>query len=84
MHLPPSAEAGVQPLRAPRANPVCRTDEKHLRSGNSVMDKDNIGSGLSLYRRDSATYNGFGLWPYASSASGLSQRIYQSPQRPSK
>jgi hypothetical protein len=37
-------------LRAPRANPVFRTDEKHIRSENRVMDKSNNGLGLVFYK----------------------------------
>jgi len=43
-----SAYGGVLALRAPRANPVFRTDEKHIRSENRVMDKNNSDLGLLL------------------------------------
>jgi len=35
-------------LRAPRANHVFGTDEKHIRTKNMVMDKSNHGLGLFL------------------------------------
>jgi len=34
-------------LRAPRANRVFCTDEKHIRAENTVMDKSNTGSGAN-------------------------------------
>jgi len=41
MYPPSSAEAGAQPLRAPRANRVFRADEKRIRTENTVLDKNN-------------------------------------------
>jgi hypothetical protein len=40
----------ARPLRAARANRVFRTDEKHIRTENTVIDKDNNGSGLFFYK----------------------------------
>jgi hypothetical protein len=37
-------------LRAARANPVFGTDEKRIRTKNTVMDKSNNGLGLVLYK----------------------------------
>jgi hypothetical protein len=37
-----------QPLRATRANRIFRTDEKRIRTENTVMDKGNSGPGLVL------------------------------------
>jgi hypothetical protein len=34
-----------RPLRAPRANPVFGTDEKHIRTKNRVIDKNKNGLG---------------------------------------
>jgi hypothetical protein len=38
----------MQPLRAPRANPVFWTDEKHIRPENTVIDKSKDGLELFL------------------------------------
>jgi hypothetical protein len=38
-YLPASANVCARTLRAPRANRVFRTDEKHIRTENAVMDK---------------------------------------------
>jgi hypothetical protein len=45
-------------LRAPRANRVFGTDEKHIRTENMVMDKNNngLGSLLSKFDRCSSMY----------------------------
>jgi len=48
MCSPAYADVGVRPLRAARANPVFRTDEKHIRSENRVMDKSKRGLTLLL------------------------------------
>jgi len=40
MYSPTSADGGEMPLRAPRANRVFGTDEKRIRTKNTVMDKD--------------------------------------------
>jgi hypothetical protein len=37
-------------LRAPRANPVFGTDEKRIRTKNTVMDKGKGGLGWPLYQ----------------------------------
>jgi hypothetical protein len=37
-------------LRAARANPVFGTDEKRIRTKNTVMDKSNYGLELFLYK----------------------------------
>ncbi|OGA31464.1 MAG: hypothetical protein A3G80_11685 [Betaproteobacteria bacterium RIFCSPLOWO2_12_FULL_62_13b] len=43
-----SADIGKRPLRAARANRVFGTDEKRIRTKNSVMDKGHCGFGLIL------------------------------------
>jgi hypothetical protein len=48
----------VQPLRAPRANPVFHTDEKRIRMENTVIDKSN-NRGLSLKKGRHAPAFGF-------------------------
>jgi hypothetical protein len=56
MYPATSADAGERTLRAPRANPVFRTDERHIRSENTVMEKGNNGLGLFFVQdRNSAT-----------------------------
>ena len=47
MHSPASADAGARPLRAPRANHVFGTDERHIRAENTVID--NNKDGLDLF-----------------------------------
>jgi hypothetical protein len=37
-------------LRAARANRVCRTDKKRIRTANTVIDKNHNGSGLFFYK----------------------------------
>jgi hypothetical protein len=44
-----SADDAGPPLRAPRANPVFGTDEKRIRTKNTVLGKSNDGLGLLLY-----------------------------------
>jgi hypothetical protein len=59
-----SVNAGVRPLRAPRANPVFRTDEKRIRTENRVMDKSKSGLGLPLYKaKKKPGFPGFFIQP---------------------
>jgi hypothetical protein len=46
MYPPASADVGWRPLRAPRANHVFGTDEKRIRTKNTVIGKSNCGLGL--------------------------------------
>jgi hypothetical protein len=39
VYPPAYAYVGARALRAPRANPVFATDEKHIRTENTVIDK---------------------------------------------
>jgi len=41
-----SANVSARPLRAPRANRVLRTDEKHIRTQNTVLVNGEYGVGL--------------------------------------
>ena len=42
-----SADVSARPLRAPRANRVFCTDEKHIRTENTVIVKNKDGAGVS-------------------------------------
>jgi hypothetical protein len=48
-YLPASVDVSGRALRAARANPVFGTDEKRIRTKNTVMDKSNKGLDLLLY-----------------------------------
>jgi len=59
-----SVNAGVRPLRAPRANPVFRTDEKRIRTENRVMDKSKSGLGSPLQKaKKKPGFPGFFIQP---------------------
>jgi len=46
-------------LRAPRANRVFHTDEKHIRMENTVMDKSKSGLGSVLFQDRRLRADGF-------------------------
>jgi len=59
-----SVNAGVRPLRAPRANPVFRTDEKRIRTENRVMDKRQKRLGVAFIQGEKKPgFPGFFIQP---------------------
>jgi hypothetical protein len=56
--------AGIRPLRAPRANHVFGTDEKRIRTKNRVMDKSKNGLGPPSFKaKKKPGFPGFFIQP---------------------
>jgi hypothetical protein len=59
MYPPTSADVGTRRLRAARANRVFGTDEKRIRTKNTVMDKSKSGLGLVFIQDHRLCADGF-------------------------